>query len=623
MTPANRKTDIIYIFHQYALPVVITLLSVVHGELFRDSQLIFLNLGVWTTFFLFLFLETSFAAGAKKQLRKLSDGESSLQTTKVVGEQNVQVPVANLQFGDRVLVQSGETIPTDGVVIDGLAAVDESALTGESAPVVRETSEDRKFVTAGSLVLNGRIIVEVTGTKGACFIDRVKQLISISDRVSDLRQERFSRYLFSIFALTFIALLVVAVLNNNGHDFYWNAIFCLAAALALAPAASFVNSIALNRGTFVKNTLHMNYVPKSVSILEQMASTDVLVLDKTGTITVGDRKAKFFVPLPGVKEKALAEAAQLASLTDETSEGRSIVVLAKELFGIRAQGFSKDVVTVSFSSESQVSGLKILDSEGRCTRIILKGSPTAIKRHIESLGASYPHAAEEIARSISELGDTPLIICIGQEVLGAIALSDRVRGGLREQLARIRDMGIREIMLTGDDPVTSEKVGKLIGVEIFASVATPKRKLEIVQYLQEHGSRVLMIGDDANDAPAMAKADVSIAMNSGAHVTREVCGIIDLQSNPVRVGKLIRLAKKHRSIERLSYWIFSILTGMNLVVTLPILLRWATGSRSTIFSPWDIQSPLVLIAGILFAELIVFSLFYAIQKYVSDRLARS
>jgi K+-transporting ATPase ATPase B chain len=310
----------------------------------------------------------------------------------------------------------------------------------------------------------------------------------------------------------------------------------------------------------IKITLNLNYVPSNLKALEKLARIQVIVLDKTGTITMGDRKATGFSPLAGVDSRELAQAAQLASLGDETREGRSIVVLAKHLYGLRAEELPSDSTLVSFSSETQMSGLKMQGAPANEYATYLKGSPTAVKSYFQSIGLNYPQAAEQLSRSIASTGSTPLVVCHGARVLGVVALSDQIRGGLRQSLAALVSRGLKIMMLTGDDPVTTEKIGKLVDVNLQASAATPQRKLEIVKYLQDHGSVVLMVGDGVNDAPAMAQADLSVAINSGDHTVREIASIIDLQSDPTRLTKLILLARRSARAKTfiiLSFFLFS------------------------------------------------------------------
>jgi potassium-transporting ATPase ATP-binding subunit len=607
---------------RYFPPLLITLLSllsVLQVGQSQDSSLILLNACVWLTFLSFSFLENGFEASAKKQLRQISHVNSAPYITTVANGRATKILPGNLRSGERVFVKSGEIIPADGLVVEGLSAVDESAITGESAPVIREPSETRKFVTAGSRVLTGHLVIEVTQGPGSRFIDGLLQLIAIRPQINRERHTRAARVFFFLYLVASALLFAFVITVGTERNIYWNMVFSLSAALAAVPFWHFSSSLALTTVGFVKHALQMNYVPKSISILERAASINVLVLDKTGTITVGDRKATAFIPLPGVEEKELAKIAQLASLADETPEGRSIVVLVKEVFGLRAELLSENVEPISFSSETQVSGLHTLDSEGRRLQTILKGSPSAIKRHLESLGAEYPHAAEQISRTIAETGASPLLVCSGSHILGAVSLSDRVRGGLKEQLAKLRLVGIKEIMLTGDDPITSETIGKLVDINVRAAVASPKRKLEIVRYLQDHGSCVLMIGDDANDAPAMAQADLSIAMNTGDHIVREVSGIVDLQSNPVRVGKLIFLAKRYRALRTAVILIFSLIMLFNAVFLLSQLFRLEAGFQ---FLPVDfstIKSPLFLISIFLIAELAYYLLVLTLQRHILNR----
>ena len=455
-------------------------------------------------------------------------------------ERSTEVPATALVRGDVFLVQAGEVIASDGEVIDGVASVDESAITGESAPVIRESGGDRSAVTGGTRVLSDWLIVRVTANQGEGFLDRMIGLIESGQRRKTPNEVALEILLA---ALSIVFLLAVATLlplswwsvesAGRGTPVTITVLVALLVCLIPTTIGGLLSAIGI---AGMDRMMRRNVIATSGRAVEAAGDVDVLLLDKTGTITLGNRQAVAFEPAAGVPAERLAEAAQLASLADETPEGRSIVVLAKERHGLRARQLSPSQAQfVPFSAETRMSGV---DLDGRRIR---KGAVDAIAR---AAGGHIPPEVDAAVQRIARAGGTPLLVLDGDLVLGVVELKDVVKGGIRERFAELRGMGIRTVMITGDNPLTAAAIAAEAGVDDFLAQATPEDKLALIRRYQAEGHLVAMTGDGTNDAPALAQADVAVAMNSGTQAAKEAGNMVDLDSNPTKLIEIVETGKQ-------------------------------------------------------------------------------
>ncbi|MFN8174175.1 MAG: potassium-transporting ATPase subunit KdpB [Solirubrobacteraceae bacterium] len=443
---------------------------------------------------------------------------------------------SELRRGDVVIVETGELIPGDGTVIEGIASVDESAITGESAPVIREAGGDRSAVTGGTRVLSDRIVVEITQEPGASFLDRMIGLVEGADRRKTPNEVALGILLAG---LTIIFLLVVVSLRPfaaaAGTVVSFATLVSLLVALIPTTIGALLSAIGI---AGMDRLVRRNVLALSGRSVEASGDVDVLLLDKTGTITLGNRQATDLVPMPGVPEAELAEAAQLASLADETPEGRSIVVLAKQ-YGIRERTLAPDHAEfVPFSAETRMSGV---DLAGQRLR---KGAGDAIERFVATAGGSPPPELRVELDRVATEGGTPLAVARDEHVLGVVHLKDVVKEGMRHRFDQLRAMGIRTVMVTGDNRLTAAKIGEEAGVDDVLAEATPEAKLALIRREQEQGRLVAMTGDGTNDAPALAQADVGVAMNTGTQAAREAGNMVDLDSNPTKLIEIVEVGKQ-------------------------------------------------------------------------------
>jgi len=450
------------------------------------------------------------------------------------------VPSDELDTGKVVLVETGDTIPADGEVIEGAASVDESAVTGESAPVIRESGGDRAAVTGGTTVLSDWIVVRITAKPGEAFLDRMIAMVEGARRARTPNEIALTILLVT---LTLVFLVVCATLlpfsiysasAAGGSAVSVSVLVALLVCLIPTTIGALLSAIGI---AGMSRMLRANVIATSGRAVEAAGDVDVLLLDKTGTITLGNRQATAFHPAPGVDEKALAEAAQLASLADETPEGRSVVVLAKERFGLRGCELH-DMQFVAFSAHTRMSGVDL------GARRIRKGAGDAIATFVELAGGSLPKAVRERVEGIARAGGTPLVVAEDARVLGAIELKDIVKGGIRERFAQLRRMGIRTVMITGDNRLTAAAIAAEAGVDDFLAEAKPEDKLALIRRHQSEGHLVAMTGDGANDAPALAQADVAVAMNTGASAAKEAGNMVDLDSNPTKLLEVVEVGKQ-------------------------------------------------------------------------------
>jgi len=445
------------------------------------------------------------------------------------------VAAEQLAKGDVVVVEAGEVIPGDGTVIEGIASVDESAVTGESAPVIREAGGDRSAVTGGTRVLSDRIVVEITQEPGKSFLDRMIALVEGASRRKTPNEIALGILLAG---LTLVFLVVVVTLRPYatfaGTDVSMVTLIALLVALIPTTIGALLSAIGI---AGMDRLVRRNVLALSGRAVEASGDVDVLLLDKTGTITLGNRQATEFLPMPGVSEVELAEAAQYASLADETPEGRSIVVLAKQ-YGIREHELSGTASFVPFTAETRMSGV---DLDG--TRI-RKGAGDAILNWVTESGGQAPAELRQTLDRIAGEGGTPLAVSRNEQVLGVVYLKDVIKDGMSERFAQLRAMGIRTVMVTGDNPLTAAKIAGESGVDDFLAEATPERKLELIREEQVEGKLVAMTGDGTNDAPALAQADVGVAMNTGTQAAREAGNMVDLDSNPTKLIEIVEIGKQ-------------------------------------------------------------------------------
>ena len=458
------------------------------------------------------------------------------QETVATLRDGTQKPAAQLGKGDIVVVPAGELIPGDGTVIEGIASVDESAITGESAPVIRESGGDRSAVTGGTRVLSDQIIVEITQDPGQSFLDRMISLVEGAERRKTPNEIALNILLAG---LTLIFMIVVATLRPFGLFAHTaisdTTLISLLVALIPTTIGALLSAIGI---AGIDRLVRRNVLALSGRAVEASGDVDVLLLDKTGTITIGNRLASEFIPMPGVDEAELAEVAQLSSLADETPEGRSIVVLAKQ-YGIREHDMSTlNAEFVPFTAQTRMSGV---DLDGQQLR---KGAGDAIITLIEQEGGRAPQELQSVLDRIGREGGTPLAVARDSQVLGVIYLKDTIKEGMSQRFDQLRSMGIRTIMITGDNRLTAAKIAEESGVDDFLAEATPEAKLALIKEQQESGRMVAMTGDGTNDAPALAQADVGVAMNSGTQAAREAGNMVDLDSNPTKLIEIVEVGKQ-------------------------------------------------------------------------------
>ena len=468
---------------------------------------------------------------------------------KLVGDKDyISILSSELILGDIVFVQAGEFIPGDGEVILGIASVDESAITGESAPVIRESGGDRSAVTGGTKVLSDSLYIQITAAPGSSFIDKMISMIEGASRQKTPNEIALGILLFALtllFGITVASLVPIAkfIGSETGNDWSFNLSTWLALFVCLIPTtiAALLSAIGISG---MERLIRYNVIAKSGKAVEAAGDIHVLLLDKTGTITLGNREARNFFPGDGKSAEELADAAQLSSLSDETPEGRSIVVLAKEKFSIRERILHEyDVRWIHFSATTRMSGVEIWQN-GKLLRNIRKGSIDAIRKHIESLNGTISENLIQKAHEIARKGSTPILVSEGNEILGIVELKDIVKGGLKERFSYLRRMGIKTVMITGDNPLTAAAIAAEAGVDDFIAEATPERKLNRIKEEQARGYLVAMIGDGTNDAPALAQSDVGVAMNTGTQTAREAGNMIDLDSNPSKLIEIVEIGKQ-------------------------------------------------------------------------------
>jgi potassium-transporting ATPase ATP-binding subunit len=520
------------------------------GGMFSGFELQ-IALWLWFTVLFANFAEAIAEGQGKAMAESLRRARVEVNARLIKNGLETKVQASTLKKSDIVVCEAGDIIPADGEIIEGIASVDESAITGESAPVIRESGGDRSAVTGGTRVISDRIMIRVTSSPGNSFIDRIIAMIEGARRQKTPNEIALNIVLAG---MTIIFLLAVATLKffadysgqASGQDLSNIVTVPVLIALLVCLIPTTIGGLLSAIGIAgMGRLIRQNVIARSGRAIEASGDIDILLLDKTGTITFGNRMAVEFIPAPMISTMHLAEAAQLASLADETPEGRSIVVLAKEKFGLRAQTITPSQARfVPFSAQTRMSGIDVLDDNGSPSLSIRKGAVDAIRRYVESNNERFPDQLEEAIVKISRSGGTPLAVADEKHYLGIVHLKDVVKGGIKERFAELRNMGIKTVMITGDNPMTAAAIAAEAGVDDFIAQATPESKLERIRADQEAGHLVAMTGDGTNDAPALAQADVAVAMNTGTQAAREAGNMVDLDSNPTKLIQIVEIGKQ-------------------------------------------------------------------------------
>jgi len=498
-----------------------------------------ITLWLWFTVLFANFAEAMAEGRGKAQADTLRKARSETMANRLLDSGGFeQVSSSKLRAGDMVLVSAGEFIPSDGTIIEGVASVDESAITGESAPVIRESGGDRSAVTGGTRVLSDQIKVEITSNPGETFLDRMIALVEGAERQKTPNEIALNILLAG---LTIIFLLAVVTLQPFAmYSGSPQTVFVLVSLLVCLIPTTIGGLLSAIGIAGMDRLIQHNVLAMSGRAVEAAGDVNTLLLDKTGTITFGNRQASRFVPAPGVTEAELADAAQLSSLADETPEGRSIVVLAKEKYGLRGRELaSHEAQFVPFTAQTRMSGV---DMNGYQIR---KGAAEAIEAYLSNHGIQFPSQVQDTVGEIARTGGTPLVVAEkSRGALGVIELKDVVKGGMRERFDQLRSMGIRTVMITGDNPLTAAAIAREAGVDDFLAQATPRDKMDLIKREQAEGKLVAMTGDGTNDAPALAQADVGVAMNTGTQAAKEAGNMVDLDSNPTKLIEVVEIGKQ-------------------------------------------------------------------------------
>ena len=502
-------------------------------------------LWLWFTCLFANFAEAMAEGRGKAHADELRKMRTKTTVRKLVDGREVSISSSELKIGDRIVCTAGDLIGADGEVVEGIATVDESAITRESAPVIRESGGDRSAVTGGTRVTSDRIVIRVTAEEGNSFLDRMILMIEGARRQLTPNEIALNIVLISLTALFIVVVLVLpamAIYDQKAANQTGVVLTSLPVLLSLivclipTTIGGLLSAIGI---AGIDRLMRRNVLATSGRAVEAAGDVDVLLLDKTGTITLGNRMATEFIPAPGVDLKALADAAQLASLADETPEGRSIVTLAKDEFGLRGRDVAEPhAAFVPFTAQTRMSGVDLNN------RWIRKGASESVKAWVISQGGTYPDEVAAVVERISKEGGTPLVVAENKRVLGVILLKDIVKGGIKERFQQLRAMGIRTVMITGDNPLTAAAIAAEAGVDDFIAQAKPEDKLARIRKEQEGGKLIAMIGDGTNDAPSLAQADVGVAMNTGTQAAREAGNMVDLDSNPTKLIEVVEIGKQ-------------------------------------------------------------------------------
>jgi K+-transporting ATPase ATPase B chain len=532
------KNPVMFVVEVGAVITLIVLVSNLvqhHGDFRFGLQI---TLWLWFTVLFANFAEAMAEGRGKAQAETLRKARAETEARKLHEDGTTELlPSSKLRAGDIVVCTACEFIPGDGEVIEGVASVDESAITGESAPVIRESGGDRSAVTGGTRVLSDEIKVRITSNPGETFLDRMISLVEGASRQKTPNEIALNILLAGltiIFLLAVVTLQPFAIYSGAPQSIF--ALISLLVCLIPTTIGGLLSAIGI---AGMDRLIQRNVIAMSGRAVEAAGDVDVLLLDKTGTITLGNREATAFHAAPGVTDADLASAAQLASFADETPEGRSIVVLAKEKYGLRGRELAPhNPVFIPFSAQTRMSGV---DMDGREIR---KGAPEAIKRYIAEKGQQVPPEVQEHVTRVANSGGTPLLVAANHRVYGTIELTDIVKGGIRERFDHLRAMGIRTMMITGDNPLTAAAIAKQAGVDDFLAEAKPEDKMALIRNEQAKGKLVAMTGDGTNDAPALAQADVGVAMNTGTQAAKEAGNMVDLDSNPTKLIEIVEIGKQ-------------------------------------------------------------------------------
>jgi K+-transporting ATPase ATPase B chain len=497
-----------------------------------------ITLWLWFTVLFANFAEAMAEGRGKAQADTLRKARSETEAKRLLPNGTTEtVASAKLRSGDVVMVTAGELVPGDGEVIEGVASVDESAITGESAPVIREAGGDRSAVTGGTRVLSDVIKVRITSNPGETFLDRMIALVEGAERQKTPNEIALNILLAGltiIFLLAVVTLQPFAIYSGSPQTVF--VLVSLLVCLIPTTIGGLLSAIGI---AGMDRLVQHNVLAMSGRAVEAAGDVNTLLLDKTGTITLGNRQAAEFIPAPGITTAEMADASQLASLADETPEGRSIVVLAKEKYSLRGRELaSHEAVFVPFTAQTRMSGVNL---DGREIR---KGAVDAITKYLHQFGTSLPREVQASVEQISRSGGTPLVVAENQRALGVIYLKDIVKGGMRERFNQLRAMGIKTVMITGDNPLTAAAIAREAGVDDFLAEATPKDKMDLIRREQADGKLVAMTGDGTNDAPALAQADVGVAMNTGTQAAKEAGNMVDLDSNPTKLIEVVAIGKQ-------------------------------------------------------------------------------
>ena len=504
---------------------------------------------LWFTVLFANFAEAIAEGRGKAQAESLRKLKTNTFARKFENGIEARILSSQLKTNDLVICEANDTIPSDGEVVEGIATVDESAITGESAPVIRESGGDRSAVTGGTKVLSDKIIVRITSEPGNSFLDRMIALVEGAKRKKTPNEIALTILLSGltiIFLLAVVTLYPFAMFSKNasGNDISLSLPILISLLVCLIPTTigGLLSAIGISG---MDRLVSRNVIAKSGRAVEAAGDIDVLLLDKTGTITLGNRMATDFLPAFGVSQNQLAEISQLASLSDDTPEGRSIVILAKEKFNIRGRDLSGfEIRNIPFTAQTRMSGIDIFSLDGTLINSVRKGAADSVKSYVLSSGQIFPSELDKLVDEVSREGSTPLVVAENGKVTGVIKLKDIVKGGINERFAQLRKMGIKTVMITGDNQLTAATIAAEAGVDDFIAEAKPEDKLRKIREEQAEGKLVAMIGDGTNDAPALAQADVGVAMNTGTQAAREAGNMVDLDSNPTKLIEIVEIGKQ-------------------------------------------------------------------------------
>ena len=597
--------------------ILTTILLVFRGH---ESSAFDLQISIWLWFtVLFANFAESIAEGrGKAQAASLKKSRTSILAKLKMQDQIQKISATELKKGDVVICEAGDTIPGDGEIIEGIASVDESAITGESAPVIRESGGDRSAVTGGTIVLSDRIVIRMTSEVGQSFLDKMIALVEGAQRQKTPNEIALSIVLSGLTLIFVLAVMTMkpfvdyaATASGQNLDQIVTVPVLIALLVCLIPTTigGLLSAIGISG---MDRLIRKNVIATSGRAVEAAGDIDVLLLDKTGTITLGNRMASAFLPVSGVSEKTLAEVAQLSSMVDETAEGRSIVILAKDRFGLRGDELKNTQAEfIPFTAQTRMSGVDFTSVDGK-KRIIRKGAGDSIKSYILSLHGKWPTELDTLIERVAKSGGTPLVVCEADKALGVVQLKDIVKGGIKERFAELRKMGIRTVMITGDNPLTAAAIAAEAGVDDFMAQATPESKLKRIRDEQAAGHLVAMTGDGTNDAPALAQADVGVAMNTGTQAAREAGNMVDLDSNPTKLIEIVEIGKQ-LLMTRGSLTTFSIANDIaKYFAILPALfgslyvLQGESNGPLSILNVMNLQSPQsAILSAVIFNALII------------------